>query len=522
MLDPLRKTTARNSRASRTQAPAPSGTLLRAEDFTYLGAFRLPPTDYGQPGQYLTFGYGGRNVAYNPANDSLFMTGHEYSQAIAEVAIPALVGGGTIGSFNEATLVQSFFQPLPVMPNNTLLRVPPRTLDIGDLMVAGSTLVGTVYDYYDGNVDAVGSHFIFDSLTMSAGNLRGYYAVAPFAGRVAGTMFPVPAAWQARLGYPYITGQGNIAIIGRCSSGPGAYGFNPADFTPSTLAGVGQAPSTVYLDYPIDFPLGPYQFFVSPLECGSGEFRGGAFIPGTDTILFTGRMATNYVTYISGGGPTGLNNEYKYIMWFYDANDFLRVKNGTKLSYEIVPYDAWNLTVPFVPALNALEFGGACFDPATNRLFLSFMYADNASLGALPVIGVWHVAVPPSGSAANPRIGAAAVTTTEFTAPGHPKTGPVTANTPVLLTAGNVYPATAGASITGVAFYRDANANGTLEVGTDVFLGNATQQGSLNSGHNWELTVPTTGLTSGSYTLFARATDSGNRTVTRSFTLEIA
>ncbi len=521
MPDALRHTTARNSHAVPMSAPAPSGTLLRPDDFTYLGALNLPNGQYGPDG-YFVFGYGGRNIAYNPANDSLFMTGHDYVQGIAEVTIPALVGGGTVGSFNTATVLQPFFQPLGVMPNNTLARVPPRTLEIGGLMVVGSTLVGTTYDFYDGIVDAVGSHFIFDSLTLSADVLRGYYAVAPTAGRTAGTMFPVPTAWQARLGYPYMTGQGNIAIIGRCSSGPGAYGFNPADFTPSTLAGVGQAPSTAYLGYGIDFPLGPYQFSVSPLENGSGEFRGGAFIPGTDTVLFTGRMATNYVTYISGGGPTGLNNEYEYIMWFYDANDLLAVKNGTKQPYEIVPYAAWNLTVPFVSALNALEFGGACFDPATNRLFLSFMYANNAGFAALPVVGVWHVAVPPSGAAAAPRIGAAVVTTTEFTAPGHPKAGAVTANTPVLLTAGNVYPMTAGASITGVKFYRDTNANGTLEIGSDSFLGNATQQGNLNGGHNWELTVPTTGLSSDTYTLFAKATDSGGRTVTRSFILTMA
>ncbi len=493
--------------------------LLHAEDFTYLGAFNLPSGQY-PTGDLNTFGYGGRNLAYNPTNASLFMTGHAYAQAIAEVTIPALVGGGTVGSFNTATVLQEFFQPLPVMPNNTLARDPPRTLFIGGLMVVGSSIIGTVYDYYDGNVDAIGSHFVLDSLTLAVENLNGYYSVNPFAGRVAGTMMPIPAEWQSRLGYPYITGQGNIAVIGRCSSGPGAYGFDIADLNPTTLAGTGSAPSTVYLDYPIENPLGPYQFAVSPAESGSGEFRGGAFIPGTNTVLFTGRMGSNYISYVSGAGPGSLNDEFAFIMWLYDANDLLAVKNGSKQAYEIVPYDIWHITVPFMPGYQQ-EFGGATFDPATGRLFLSFMYANNTGFAALPVIGVWQVSVP-SGSAVDPHIGTLSITTTEETSLHHPKFGPVTAGYDVVLTAGNVYSPIAGVTINTVDFYLDTNANGTLELGSDSFLGSCTPQSALNCDHNWEVLVPTSGLSADTYTLFARATDSNGRTDTKITLLEIA
>ncbi len=69
----------------------------------------------------------------------------------------------------------------------------------------------------------------------------------------------------------------------------------------------------------------------------------------------------------------------------------------------------------------------------------------------------------------------------------------------VTLTANNV---TDDAGVTKVEFYLDANDNGTLEVGTDTFLGNGTQSGS-----DWHLAVDTAGWADGTYTMLARAQD---------------
>ena len=57
-----------------------------------------------------------------------------------------------------------------------------------------------------------------------------------------------------------------------------------------------------------------------------------------------------------------------------------------------------------------------------------------------------------------------------------------------------------------VAFYLDANRDGVLQpntVNTDRLLGNATANGS-----SWQLTFSTAGLSSGTYTIFARAKES--------------
>jgi hypothetical protein len=74
----------------------------------------------------------------------------------------------------------------------------------------------------------------------------------------------------------------------------------------------------------------------------------------------------------------------------------------------------------------------------------------------------------------------------------------------VVLTAGNVYDINGnGSSVVGVKFYLDSNGDGILEPGTDTLLGSGTV-----SGHNWTLTMSTTGLSSGSHTIFAQALDS--------------
>ena len=59
-----------------------------------------------------------------------------------------------------------------------------------------------------------------------------------------------------------------------------------------------------------------------------------------------------------------------------------------------------------------------------------------------------------------------------------------------------------GGEVQSVAFYRDANANGTLEIGTDVLLANDTDESD-----GWGLNISTTTWTAGTYTLLVQATD---------------
>ncbi len=88
----------------------------------------------------------------------------------------------------------------------------------------------SVYEYYDGDMDAVDSHFKLDSLDLDTANVTGLFQVGELGGGFGGGfMTPVPQEWQQDLGARILTGQAKLAVIGRTSAGPAAFGFDPAD-----------------------------------------------------------------------------------------------------------------------------------------------------------------------------------------------------------------------------------------------------------------------------------------------------
>ena len=59
-----------------------------------------------------------------------------------------------------------------------------------------------------------------------------------------------------------------------------------------------------------------------------------------------------------------------------------------------------------------------------------------------------------------------------------------------------------GSTITGVNFYRESNGTSGLQIGSDTLVGAGTA-----SGTTWTLSTSSSGLTAGSYTYYAVATD---------------
>jgi uncharacterized delta-60 repeat protein len=80
---------------------------------------------------------------------------------------------------------------------------------------------------------------------------------------------------------------------------------------------------------------------------------------------------------------------------------------------------------------------------------------------------------------------------------------PVTAGDSLTLAASNITDANPGATITQVAFYVDSNHDGVLDSG-DTLLG----YGAQGSSGTWTFTFAVSGIGTGTYTLFAEATDS--------------
>jgi hypothetical protein len=486
--------------------------LVHQSNLQYVGAFRVPGIPDPNVSGDWTYDYGGTALAFNPANNSLFLDGIVFDQAISEISIPqSIVNSTNLNDLSVATVLQPPREVLGSLPNN-----PNTSLGgekIGGLAVVNGKLIGTDYVFYDAGGGAVDSHFTLSSLNLATATLGGMYQVGTQpAGLVAGYMAPIPSDWQGPLGAPYLTGQADIPIIARTSSGPAAFGFDPSQLGSSV------APATPYVWYDnANHPLGPYIGPANPLQSGNGLVNGVVFAPGTSSVLFFGSTGINYEGYglpadwndpYFDKGPHSLNGQYAMQVWAYNANDFVAVKQGTLQPWQVVPYDVWNFDVPITTG--GKRIGGVAFDAATGRLYVSVMDADHGyAFHSLPLIEVYQLTLP-SGPAqpAAPQIGTLVGTPASTDATGTPVTGAVAAGTSMDLTAGDVYAIDQGASVTQVKFYLDTDNDGVLQTSSDQLLGSGTPSSVANANHNWLLTISTTGLSSGNHTIFAQAQDS--------------
>ena len=394
--------------------PNPAGSqsnepLLHQSDLQYLGAFRVPQGSSDQ----TSFGYGGTAPAYNSANNSLFLVGHDWYQLTAEVTIPTPVNSTSLSALKTATILQPFADA-----TNGLLNQTGGTQNkIGGQLVYGGRLYGTVYIYYDAADVQVLSHWVRPSTGLTAGTAQGLFQVGAIgAGFVSGYMAPIPAEWQASFGGPALTGNCCLSIIGRTSFGPAVSVFDPAD-----LGVKNPVPTTPVLYYDGAHPtLGPWngswngttEVFNSTTNSGGNGRVGLVFPEGTRSVLFFAQQGIGTFCYGSGGASGGdcydpdyswKGNHaypYTYAVWAYDANDLLAVKNGQKQPWQPVPYAVWTFSLPFGTGY----LNGAAWDPATRRIYLSQGHADG--IGANPVIHVFQVAqgatAPPEAPPAAP------------------------------------------------------------------------------------------------------------------------
>ena len=367
--------------------------LLQQSNLQYVGAFRVPTSQQGAS----TVAYGGTALAFNPANNSLFLVGHRNDQAIAEIAIPSkIVNSSSISSLTSATFLQPFTKitsKIPNMPSNLSSGGVPV---IGGLMVSNGQLIGTMYNDYDASGSVKVSHFKLSSTNLSTASVSGLYQVGNMGGGfVAGSMTPIPKEWQSTLGATALTGQGGISIISRTSYGPAAFGFNPDSL------GSGVNTATPYVYYDSAHPtLGAYQSNPPTLFNGTAGGFGTVFVPETRSVLVIGAIGTGNFYYgdasaandpnRSEKGNHSVGGNYTWKVWAYDALDYAAVKNGAKNPWDVKPYATWNLN-PAVTS-GAKLASGATFDPATGRLYVSEMKVDYTDQYApAPIISVYQV-----------------------------------------------------------------------------------------------------------------------------------
>jgi hypothetical protein len=368
---PTRATPNVHPRSAPTPNPVRQGRLLRETHMIYQGAFRLTGDAAGQVS--ATYNYGAHAMAYNAANDSLFIVGHDWQQLIGEVKVPPLKSGVDYDSLNYAAAIQPLANVRVRMPNNTL---QGRTV-VGGLLVVDGRLIGSDFIYYDADEANMDSHWVVNG-TLANGVVSGYHQVGTFGGGVVGGyMGTIPPEWQKRLGGTHLTGLFGVAIISRTSAGPCAFAFDPTQ-----LGVVNPVPVKPLVYYTLQNPLAK-EDTQNPLFNTTTFCRGIAFPEDTDSVLFFCRHGTGPWTY--NGGPDA--PPYVFQVLAYDANEMEQVKNGKKEPWSLRPYDVWQIN-PGMGNPNAFISNGACWDDVTRRLFWAI--PDGGGNGA-PVIHVWKI-----------------------------------------------------------------------------------------------------------------------------------
>jgi len=252
---------------------------------------------------------------------------------------------------------------------------------------SGPQLIVNAYEYYDAPGDNTQTTLVVrNSDNLADSTVSGYYSFQGGAGHTSGWISPIPNYWQNKLGGDYITGQSSgIPIIGRTSVGPSAFALTMDSMTGVSVPN--PVPTKKLLDFSLDHPLH------TDLSNTSGtndiwthlsRVVYGFIVPGTRTYLtigYSGGHASG-VCYkctqnngnTCGGYCANDADDYAHYYWLWDVNDLLAVKNGTKNSYAIRPYEYGEFPTPFATD----SFGGGTFDPATGTLYLTVQGADTA------------------------------------------------------------------------------------------------------------------------------------------------
>ena len=373
--------------------------LLQSSHLRHVGAFRLPAGTVpcgAVPTSTVSncFTYGGYALAFNPANRSLFYSGHAWHPYhVSEVQIPLTLGapGSTFAALPIAPVLQAFSDALE---GKRLLVDPPATdIQLGGMVVDQGRLIISAYSSYDADGSQVLSHFarplsfgmpgqVIGPVRMANGTLK--------AGFFSGYMAKVQSGLQSLLGGTHLTGNCCVSIISRTSLGPSAFSFNPQDIQAGNTVNTS---ALVY--YPLAHPtLGQYTGNTDAY--GAATAITGIVQPvGTRTVLYVGKKGTGEYCYGPGTNdpakhllpfpPANIQHycydpvsnstgphayPYIYQMWAYDAVELDKVRRGEKNAWDVLPYALWRFNLPF-EANNAHALGGVAYDETSRRVYIA-------------------------------------------------------------------------------------------------------------------------------------------------------
>ena len=428
--------------------------LVQPSDLAYLGAFRLPGGDDAPP----TFAYGGQAMTYRPDGDSgggdeypgsLFITGHDTVNYVAEISIPAPVSSTNLNALNTATMLQGFsdvrgglFDAMNEMPRVGMEYLPAQ---FGQTS-AKLHLAWGAHHQDEGSSTQAPSHAWCD-LTLSAPNTQGAWWMGETSVerlyRVNDYIFEIPSAWADTHLRGAKLATGRYRDGGWSGMGPNIFAYGP------WLDGSPPASDTILATHKLlaysssyagggDHTLDYYH--------DSDDWAGGAWLTAgaKSTVVFVGTKGGGDYWWYGYSSPAGdgvpcvhipqpgedeprcyrssdgsscvddfptctgyaidskgwWSSRFDAQIIFYNPADLAAVKNGTKESYEPQPYATLDiderlfLSWPGDTDIDCgtgdqrkCRTGAVAYDRANGFLYVLERFSDEAK----PVVHVWQV-----------------------------------------------------------------------------------------------------------------------------------
>lgn len=393
----------------------PSGCIYPCQ-IEYLGKWRLPADDSPTTGR--GYDYGGLGLAYNPdgdgGNGSLYVISHIQESECGEMTIPTPSMSSTLSALPQATNLQDITDVTHGWLDQVQADYNTSVMTLSGLLVYENRLLWNMYAYYD--VGPTDYPFTgTNNLDISVNDTEGPWLIGNLPSQTAGGyMYHVPAAWQSAFGVPILSGSTGTSIRSQTGEGPIAIGWDPyADGPAPPFETVLDA--TTFMRYTSPHSNRLHYVWDGYIQDWKGDqlVRGGAFpvsnVNGRSALIYSGTLgrwpgewystasAFPYNRPDSPGCNTSAkgfqNAPRESVLFFYDPNELLKVKNGTIAAHEVEPYFILSISEYLTPGYCG-SISGMCLDTDRNRLYIIEPGTDTytkGTFGGMPLMHVFQI-----------------------------------------------------------------------------------------------------------------------------------
>lgn len=387
--------------------------LLVFADMDYMGSFRVPTGTSN--GTELSASRPG--IAYNPATDHLYIKSSQGLVAAINTPDPII---GAVSALNRASFQQDFYDiSQGTLPADGTCGNSART---SGLLVYNSLLYASYDCYFDGAPVQATSQFSH-SLTLATSSVSALSRLGSVTEQhaVSSALAWVPTEWQTLLGSKAIaTGWGQTLIANGQSSGPNAFGFDPANVTGG--AAVTAVPLLHYSTAHTTLGTWGNETTANPVFNMNSVPGGMAIIKNTRTLMHVygstsanaiGCYGTGTATLALHGTAVGDGSNYCYDPYhlgfakgvnaydpavslpdtvhvyyyaLYDLNDLVTAKNSGNV-WVPVPYEHGPMGAKLPLSWPIGMMGGMSYDYASNVMYIALVDVEEIATNInFPVI----------------------------------------------------------------------------------------------------------------------------------------